>query len=179
MSEDPFVRWIQATATAMSRAEAAERGIKQLGDLMHVLSTLPDDCPVVTDEEGFPSILEFTTYRGYYERIGIVTHGSVHPDPPVEESCLWGEPSEPFTYRDYTYTSGWDMVVVAQPSTVKSMSKACEVVNGAELEGYKGGAFLMGTDTYLHVAPEGSTGLAVVDFDLNEGHGLVIVTGEY
>lgn len=177
MTNDPLVDWLQGAMSAMSRQSARLQGIQTLGDFYEVLQKVPGNTPVVTDE-AFESPVELCSYRGYYERLGISTQ-SWSDEPYTETTRLdGGDPFELNMSGYGTYTPGASEVQIKQPCTAADMMLALELCDGVAFEGYKGGQFVMDKDTYLHVAPNGSTGRMVVGFTVNEAHGLVIVTDE-
>lgn len=186
MSPDPWVASIQRFMAAASHQQGIDDGIKTLGEFRGLLRALPADAPVVTDGEGFPSPTTLGSYRGYYERLRISTEptwrcggtdysGAEQPN----ETRLVGPPSEPITFNGYHIESGYDDVVIAQPCTVGEMLKALDLADGQPFEGYKGGAFTMHNNTFLHVAEYGECppGDGVSRFEVNEEHGVVIITG--
>lgn len=180
MTDDPFVTWIQSMASAMSNAKAAGQQIWTLGRLHTELQNVPGDTPVVVRDDMKPPT-QLCSYRGYYERLGISTEpnvrwtGEAYEVVPVADNKIIGESG--YDHK-YSYSYGVDRLMIAQPCTANILVNALEMADGTSFDGYKGGSFLMDEGSYLHVAPEGSTGTCVIGLSFSEDDGIIIETEE-
>lgn len=156
---------LHAAAQALAGDQARRNGIMTLGELRAALKVLPAETPVVMDSGESPASL--SSYRGYYERLGIGTQR--HRDDHATELHRY--------HATDWYTPGASDVTIAEPVTAAEMVKALDLADGEDFEGYKGGQFEMHGGTWIHAAEHGDCGNAVVGIRI-DGDRAVIETAE-
>jgi hypothetical protein len=74
-----------------------------------------------------------------------------------------GSPCNPHSYRGHAKDLAFE--TQPEPVLIRDFIKQCEDLVGHCFEGYRGGSFMMTTETPLWRAERGQTGLAIVDMD--------------
>lgn len=154
MDQEDLFRAIMAEVRDNSNTRARSAGAMSMGDLCTALGTMPQDARLVIDgpisgRAGARQPTALYSYRGYYERLAL-GWGDEHDE--TKAVGGWYEPGK---------TTGVSAVEIKTPATVGDMIDALNLSNGLEFEGYKGGQFRMGWDTWIHVADYDSSGPAV------------------
>lgn len=157
-----------------ARKDALRQGIQSLGELMTSLRSMPQDALVTVGENG-PQPAGLSSYRGYYERLGIET--TRYDREYKTEVRGGGDGFDGSAHGLGWYQPGASGVEIAEPVTVGEFLKALELADGETFEGYKGGQFQMDRGTLMHVADHGVTGEMVVGVVLIDDTA-VIVTAE-
>ena len=157
-----------------ARKDALDQGIQSLGELMTSLRSMPQEALVTIGENG-PSPSGLSSYRGYYERLGIETRR--YDREYKTEVRGGGDGFDGSAFGLGWYEPGASGVEIAEPVTVAEFLNALELADGETFEGYKGGQFRMDRGTLMHVADHGDVGDMVIGAALI-GDTAVIVTAE-